>query len=461
MSTQTAEAAQPALVAGGVAVTVHGTAGVVDIVVPSTAHVADLAREYATAVGLPSVPVLRDRRGQAIDAGQELVVAGIKSGSLVAADSVPGPVAGHDEAPVVAPTVDPPGVYSAFVVGIAAGFAAYAGWAGGHADQTWVRTVVAGVLAVGALIGVLPLGKYAARRALVAPAFAGAAVFALVFHDSPERLPTVLGVSALIAAVVATIARSTCDDEEIGQAMKVWTFAGVVIFVMTALCALVGAQPQVPWALLFTAAVLAARIVPSYAVDVPDDYLLDLDRLSVTAWSARQKKSTDRPIVPVKEIRRVAARGSRSLGAASWAILAVSAISGTGIVSTGSGPVDKYGTWVLLLAGAFVLLLAARSYRYWLPRLVLRLSGLVALTIGAATLARHLQPSIVLYVGLALIVIGLFVVIAAIATGRGWRSAKWASRADMAEALAGAAVIAALVVSSGFFRHLWESGFNG
>lgn len=463
MPTQTAEAAPPALVAGGIAVTVHGTTGVVDIVVPGDAHVADLAREYATAVGLPSAPVLRDRRGTALAPDVALSSSGIASGSLVAADSMPMPVVAVDRARPGASTrpVELPGGLSAYVVGVAAGLAVFAAWCGAHADSTVLRVAVAALLAVGAVMGLVPVGRYGVRRAMVAPAFAAAATFTVVYDPAPERLPIAFGIAALMAAVVATAARSTCGDASIDEAMKVWTFTGVVAFAVTALCALIGWPPQVPWALLFTAAVLAARIVPSYAVDVPDSYLLDMERLSVTSWSARQTPTKGRQIIPVDVVTEVAARGSRTLAAASWAVLVVLGLTGPAIVATGSAKIDRIGTWVLLIAGAFVVLLAARSYRYWLPRTVLRAAGVVSLGIGVVTLADHLDGTVVRYVGLALVVLGAAVVVAAIATGRGWRSAKWASRADMAEALCGAAVIAAPVVSSGFFRHLWESGFNG
>jgi hypothetical protein len=48
----------------------------------------------------------------------------------------------------------------------------------------------------------------------------------------------------------------------------------------------------------------------------------------------------------------------------------------------------------------------------------------------------------------------------AVATGRGWRSAWWSRRAEVAEGLAGAGTIAALVVASGLFRTLWEIKFR-
>jgi hypothetical protein len=48
------------------------------------------------------------------------------------------------------------------------------------------------------------------------------------------------------------------------------------------------------------------------------------------------------------------------------------------------------------------------------------------------------------------------VVLAAMATGRGWRSAWWSRRAEVAEALCGSSALALVLVASGFFRHLWE-----
>ena len=41
-------------------------------------------------------------------------------------------------------------------------------------------------------------------------------------------------------------------------------------------------------------ATLAARIVPGLVVDVPDQYLIDLERLAVTAWSARDQPTGKR-----------------------------------------------------------------------------------------------------------------------------------------------------------------------
>lgn len=457
MPTQTADAVEPALAAGGLAVTVHGTAGVVDIVVPSDAHASDLAREYATAVGLPAPPVLRDRRGDVLVPDASLASRGVTSGALLAADSPPTQAyARREVVEMVAPR--PAGNFSFYWVGLATLLAVAAAGFGAQADG-WQQTATAALLGIGALVGLIPAGPYAARRAVVAPAFAAGAAFVFTVDPTPETLPIAIGVAGLSAAIVATIARSLVD--EVDPALEVWTMTGVAVFVVTALCALLGTSPQVPWSILFAAAALAARIVPSYAVDVPDSYLLDVSKLSVTAWSARAKTTSSTSTVPFGEVTQVAERGARTLAAASWAVLGLVVVSAPGVVATATAPVDRIGAWVILLAGAFVILLSARSYRYWLPRGVLRVAGVIALAVGVRAFVGWADPELVSWLGLGAVVIGFAVIIAAIATGRGWRSAKWAARADWSESLCGAAVIASFVVSSGFFRHLWESGFSG
>ena len=72
--------------------------------------------------------------------------------------------------------------------------------------------------------------------------------------------------------------------------------------VLTVVLLLLGASAQGLWAVLFAAAVVAARLLPYTVVDVPDQALLDLDRLAVTAWSAREQPRGSR--------RRAASSGS-------------------------------------------------------------------------------------------------------------------------------------------------------
>jgi hypothetical protein len=106
------------------------------------------------------------------------------------------------------------------------------------------------------------------------------------------------------------------------------------------------------------------------------------------------------------------------------------------------------------------LLLAARSYRHPAARTLLRGAGLTcwaALAVVVLDLAGTAQS---LALALGGILLAALLVTVAVATGRGWRSAWWSRRAEVAEGLAGAGTIAALVVASGLFRTLWEIKFR-
>lgn len=449
-------AGQSALVLGAVALTVHGPAGIIDLVVPADAQVVDVAREYAAACRLPVEPTLRTRRGDLLAPDDALSARGIESGAILAAD---GAVVVPRRPRRMVAMAAPAGGLSALWVGIAAALALYAAWAGANTDGLRQQLIVA-FLGVGALSGLVPTGPYASRRAIVAPVFAGAAAFALAWSSEPERIPTVLGVAALVAAVVAAAARSASPRAD--EALRVWIITGSAVFVVTAACALLDLAPQVAWALLFLGAVLGARLVPSYAVDVPDSYLIDLERLAVTAWSARVRPPghRQRTIVPLGAVSDVAGRGSRTLAAAAWAMLALSVVSAPFLLATATLPIDRVGARIVVLAGAAALLLAARSYRYWLPRGLLRFGGVLVAVVGLVAALRPLHAGLVISLGIVATILGLVVVAAAIATGRGWRSVWWAARADLAEGLAGATAVAALVVATGLFRHLWESGLS-
>jgi hypothetical protein len=52
--------------------------------------------------------------------------------------------------------------------------------------------------------------------------------------------------------------------------------------------------------------------------------------------------------------------------------------------------------------------------------------------------------------------LGVVALVAAVATGRGWRSVWWSRRAEVAESLCGSFAFAAAVVAAGVFRRLWE-----
>ena len=295
---------------------------------------------------------------------------------------------------------------------------------------------------------------------VAAPAFAAAAAYAVVWAPESERLPTIVGVTALVAAVAAAVARAL--DMEGDEALRVWIVVGVALFLVTGAAALMHTSSQVVWGLLLLLATLAARFVPGMAIDVPDQFLIDLERLAVTAWSARERPHGRRRgmVVPPQAVAHVAARGARIVTASAAAVWVVVAVSAPMLLATATLPVDRIGARVMVgLAGA-ALLLAARSYRHPAARTLLRGAGLTCWVALSVVLLDLLDTSGSVALGLGGIAFAVVLVLVAVATGRGWRSAWWSRRAEVAEGLAGAGAIAALVVSSGLFRALWEIKFR-
>ena len=204
---------------------------------------------------------------------------------------------------------------------------------------------------------------------------------------------------------------------------------------------------------------MAARFAPSLAIDVPDEALLDLDRLAVTAWSARDTQRgarRGRVVVSADAMERLVHRASRVVTAASVAVMVVTLTASPLLLHSATIDLDRIGARCLVLFAGLSLLLAARSYRHAAARAFLRLAGLGALVALAEHLvtgsgAGHLDTFF--YVAVAL---GVIALAAAVATGRGWRSVWWSRRAEVAESLCGSFAFAAAVVAAGVFRRLWE-----
>jgi hypothetical protein len=439
-----------------VALSVHGPGGVVDLVVPAMATAADVAQEYAEQLGLPAAPALGTTTGLALQPTLPLADAGVRPGSLlvVVPDRVPAP--STRSRPAGPARADEGGPWLPALMLVVGALALLAGWAAATATGPTGEATVA-VLVAGALVAALPVGRWAAARALVAPVYAGAAAYAVVWDPAPERLPTVLGVAALVSALAAAVARSLAPRGS--EVLRVWTVVGLAFFLVTMGGALVGASSQLVWAVLLVLAMLAPRFVPGFAVDVPDQLLIDVERLAVTAWSARERPTgrRGRTVVTASTVTTVAARGARTVTAASAGVLAVLLVSAPELLASVDEPADVVGARVLVLLAGGAVLLAARSYRHRLARVLLRLGGLACWAALLLDLAPALEAGAGWWVALGAVLVGLLVVLAAVATGRGWRSAWWSRRAEVLEGLTAALALACLVPASGLFRYLWEN----
>lgn len=206
-------------------------------------------------------------------------------------------------------------------------------------------------------------------------------------------------------------------------------------------------------------AVLAVRWVPKVALTVPDDYLLDLDRLAVTAWSARDVGDARTSEVAIRgdDIAGAAARASRTVTAAAAAIAAVSGAAAGLLLRSATVPLDRLGAQVLVAAAGGVLLLAARSHRAAAARQLLRIGGGACLVALAVQVLSTTTAQTRAMVAVGAVLLALVLLLVAVLVGRGWRSDRWSHYADVAEVVCGVGAIGATVVATGLFRFLWTT----
>lgn len=437
-----------------VALTVHGQWGEVDLVVPLGATVADVSREYAAQAGLAQAPPLVTSTGRSLDSASPLSRSGVASGDLLVA--VLGGPSGAVPAKAPAPPRDDA---TSPAAGVWFAVAALMGVAAGVLVATrsgLVHDTVVGLLALAAALGVLPVGRYADQRSAAAPAFAAAGAYALAWQPGDASQALSFGVAALAAAVVAGVARALGAGRS--EVHDVWISAGVAVFAVTGGVVLAGMEAQVAWALLVTLAVLASRFVPGLAVDVPDQMLIDIEKLAVTAWSARDRLvgRRGRTVVHEAGIAEVMRRGWRIVDASAVGILVVVVVALPSLQAAAHRDLDVHGVNALTFFTGATLLLVARSYRHAVAAWMLRIAGLYAWAVLAVVMLGDSSDARLMLVVVLALVLAACVVAAALATGRGWRSVWWATKAELAELLCGSGVVAGFVMAAGIFRHMWE-----
>ena len=445
-----------------VALSVHGPAGVLDLVVPTAASAADVALEYARQSGLGVSPALCSRLGEPLPPDVTLADAGIAvrqrpgRGHPVRAPAGPRPPASRRGPAPRRPRDRAPCPCSG-----SAPRRPLPCWPAGSPRTRTTPTsarVTIGLLIGAAVLGCLPVGRFAAHRVLAAPAFAGAAAFAIAWDPEPAKLPTIIGVAALAAAVAAAVGRAL--DEHSEEALRVWMVVGTSVFLVTGGGRPDRRPPQVVWAVLLLVAMLAARFVPMLAVEVPDQFLIDLERLAVTAWSARErpKGRRGRTLVP----RRAVADGRRASGTRMVTAASAAVARGGGRLGATAAGRGHARRWTGSARAAWS---ASPARRCCSPRAATatwprgRCSAPPACCAGRCWLVvvfdaagRRTEG----FVAGAAVFLAFLVLMVAVALGRGWRSAWWSRRAEIAEAVCGAFAVGAVVVAVGLFRHLWE-----
>lgn len=446
-----------------IAVTVHGPHGSLDLVVPLGASASDVASEYAAQVGLPHQPGLLRVTGEPLGETTTLEAAGVESGDVLTAAFVTPPAgAGPGRRRKVRDDAGPsPYSPAPLFFAVAGGFAVLAGLVAAHTESFRLYLVTVDLLLIAAVIGVVPLGRWTDLRSAVAPTFAAAAAYATVWTPGEEALPLTFGIAALAAAVAAGAARAFGTGHPVVH--QVWIIGGLTTFGVTGLCVVFSFPPQVPWSVLLVLALMATRSVPALAVDVPDQMLIDLERLAITAWSARDRPTGRRGRIVIRPtaITELLTRGSHIVNAAGVAVLAVVVVATPNLLTTARYDLDRPGALALCFFVGGGILLAARSYRHRQARVLMRCAGVFCWGWLAGHMLLDGSTQLRTYAVIGSLVLAAFVVLAAVATGRGWRSVWWARRAEIVETICGALALAVLVLSTGLFREVWELRSGG
>ena len=440
--------------------TVRGAAGSVDLAVPPWADVESLGREYAGATGQSVSPVLVTTTGRTLDPSRPLHQLPVAPGDvLVALDPeavAPQPPDSRSTPSATAGPGPGPGSARPVLVGASVVCALAACLAGALSPSGPLRVASVVVLLLAAvassLVAPAARGTLRTAHAMAAPAFAGAAGYLLVHSSATGGDLLALAVASTTAAVAAALVR-TGADARLERLLRVWLVVAGGTAVAAAVALAVGLPGSTLWVLLFFLAVVAARLLPYLVVDVPDEVLLDIDRLAVTAWSAREapRRGRRRLAVRPEEVSSLLRQGRDLLVAGAVAVAAVATAATVSLVLEPRWGVEALGVRLLLLFGGAALALTARSYRAAVPRAALRLPAALAVTAVLVAGLQGLSGSWLWWSLGGLAAAAPAVVAAAVSLGRGWRSVWWARTADVVEGLSVVLCVAAFPVAVGLF----------
>jgi hypothetical protein len=270
---------------------------------------------------------------------------------------------------------------------------------------------------------------------LVAPVFGFGAGLALPVADSPSAGRIAVVAACTLATTLAGVARIFGGPADRASRAALTTLAGLgalgvlgVVLGWPAFAVAAAAAGLVP---------AATRLLPSVGFEVPDEQLVDVERLSTTIWTAReQRRRRFRRLRPT-EIDGVflAARETVAAGTV-WACLVAPVSLAVLVATPGRSAWSVWGTIGLCGAVTTALGLQSRTVRDRLPRFALLTSSAASALLGTYAAGQRLGagPGFALVVGA--VVLGVVAIASAVALGRGWHSTRLSRLADMLQGLA-------------------------
>ena len=322
----------------------------------------------------------------------------------------------------------------------------------------WVAALTAGLLLLGGLALALQAGTDTPARVarLTAPLLGFGAGLALPVAASPGAGRVAFVAGCAVGTALAGTAR-ICAGRRDGAARVAMT-ALALLGSLGVVGILLGWPSYAVAALAAGLGPIAVRLLPGLGLEVPDEQLVDVERLSTTVWSAREVRVPRRRRVRVEEIA-TQFRHARDIVAAGtvWASAVVLLATAVLLSTAGRGAVARWGAFALCLLLALAMGYQSRSVRDRLPRYALLTSATV-LVLEAVVALRQVGGLDTLVIAIAaLVVTGVLVLAGSVALGRGWHSTRLSRLAD---ALEGVAVVlslpAAIVAADGIeaFRRM-------
>ena len=427
-------------------VSVRSSTGQVDLLAgPGTTAAALLARLPA-APSLPPGAGLVTLDGRALDARAPLGAQGVDDGDvLLVVEAVSAGAA--DPAAVRHTRRRQTGPLAGAALALAGALAVAS--SAGPAVRV---AVAAAVLVLAALCLLAPAGRWGNACRLLAPPLSAAATGVLVLPaQRPGQAALACTAAGVTAAVVAAVLQASGRAARAGLAVELAVACLLAVLSWTGL--VLGAPGPAVAAGLIAGSACLVRVLPALALDVPDEALLDLDRVSVHAWSTAPVRAR-RPLrVRSADVVRQVGDGRRLLDAAVVAVVLVALCCLPVLLGRPGAGVQRWGALLLTgcLAAAFAL--AARAFRGPVPRTALLLGGAGALVALSARLVAQGGAAAGLVTAAAALG-GAAAVVAATALGRGWRSVRWARVGDLVEGLAVALALPAAVVAAGGVEHV-------
>jgi hypothetical protein len=296
---------------------------------------------------------------------------------------------------------------------------------------------------------------------LVAPLLAaGAVAVVLDVAAAPQRLlaATAAGVAAASVAALLRMDPRVAWGSSAETGLLVEMVAGIGVAAASGVALLAGFPVRSLAAVVAGLSVPLVRMLPGLVVRVPDGLLLDVDRVSVTAWSAKGgEPGTGEQVSPAQlllRIRRDRLVLETAVGAAvgvGVTCVGVACLAGVHVGSVGGPDLDlpeRIGTAALVTAAVTGLLLMSRTVRGLGARVALLGGGLAVVVAGAGwalasgDTVRFVAAGVA--AGAGAVAVGL-----AVARGRGWSNLRWARVGDVLEALAVAAALPAGLLAAG------------